>query len=85
MVGRSKQITGPYVDKNGMSMEEGGGLELLVGNTRWLGPGGESVYMQRSGKDIIVSHAYDAHTGRPALQISTITWQNGWPHAALEN
>ncbi len=85
MVGRSKQITGPYVDKNGMSMEEGGGSELLVGNTRWLGPGGESVYMQRSGKDIIVFHAYDAHTGRPALQISTITWQNGWPHAALEN
>ena len=85
MVGRSKQISGPYVDKNAVSMEDDGGSELLVGNKRWLGPGGESVSMQHSGKDMIVFHAYDAHTGRPGLQISTITWQNGWPHAALEN
>jgi len=34
--------------------------------------------------DLIVFHAYDAVTGKPALQISTLTWQNDWPHAALE-
>jgi arabinan endo-1,5-alpha-L-arabinosidase len=33
--------------------------------------------------DILVFHAYDATTGKPALQISTLTWENEWPHAAL--
>jgi arabinan endo-1,5-alpha-L-arabinosidase len=84
MVGRSKQVTGPYLDKDGVPMTEGGGAPLLSANQRWLGPGGESVLMDPRGRDIIVFHAYDAHTGKPALQISTLTWADGWPHAALE-
>jgi len=83
MVGRSKKVTGPYVDDHGVPMMQGGGTPLLSANSRWLGPGGESVLMQPSGEDLIVFHAYDAHTGRPALQISTIVWRDGWPHAAL--
>jgi arabinan endo-1,5-alpha-L-arabinosidase len=82
MVGRSRQITGPYVDAGGKAMLEGGGTQLLVANGRWLGPGGESI-LQRPEGDVIVFHAYDAVTGKPALQISTLTWQNDWPHAAL--
>jgi arabinan endo-1,5-alpha-L-arabinosidase len=82
MVGRSKHVTGPYVDADGKPMPEGGGTQLLAANQRWLGPGGESV-LQRSEGDIIVFHAYDAVTGKPALQISTLTWKHGWPHAAL--
>jgi arabinan endo-1,5-alpha-L-arabinosidase len=39
--------------------------------------------LQRPEGDILVFHAYDAVTGKPALQISTLTWDNGWPHAAL--
>lgn len=84
MVGRATNITGPYLDAQGIPMMQGGGTELLSGNARWVGPGGESVLMQPSGQDIIVFHAYDAHTGKPALQISTLVWRNGWPHAALE-
>ena len=83
MVGRSRSVTGPYVDKNGKSMMEGGGSPLLVGNNRWLGPGGESVSLQKDG-DIIVFHAYDASTGHPFLQISTLVWNDGWPLAALD-
>lgn len=83
MVGRSQSVTGPYVDANGSPMPEGGGTPLLVGNSRWLGPGGESVLQQKDG-DIIVFHAYDAKTGEAYLQISTLTWANGWPQAALE-
>ena len=82
MVGRARNVTGPYVDAAGKPMLEGGGTQLLAGNSRWRGPGGESILQGRKG-DIIVFHAYDAVTGRPALQISTLTWQNGWPHAAL--
>jgi arabinan endo-1,5-alpha-L-arabinosidase len=75
-------VTGPYLDKNGKSMLEGGGSPLLVGNSRWLGPGGESILMQQD-QDIIVFHAYDSATGRPSLQISTLTWNDGWPSTAL--
>jgi arabinan endo-1,5-alpha-L-arabinosidase len=82
MMGRSRKVTGPYVDAAGKPMLEGGGTELLTGNSRWIGPGGESI-LQRPEGDIIVFHAYDGITGKPALQISTLTWQNGWPHAAL--
>jgi arabinan endo-1,5-alpha-L-arabinosidase len=82
MVGRSSQVTGPYVGADGKSMLEGGGAQLLTANGRWLGPGGESI-LQRPEGDIIVFHAYDALTGKPALQISTLTWKGGWPQAAL--
>ncbi|MFZ0747432.1 MAG: arabinan endo-1,5-alpha-L-arabinosidase [Terracidiphilus sp.] len=82
MVGRSRRVTGPYVDRAGVAMLQGGGTPLLVANQRWLGPGGASV-LQRPEGDIIVFHAYDAETGKPALQVSSLTWQDGWPHAAL--
>ena len=84
MVGRSKNITGPYVDALGNSLLHGGGTQLLAGNSRWMGPGGESVLLQPEG-DIIVFHAYDGKTGKPFLQISSLTWTDGWPHAALED
>lgn len=82
MVGRSTKVTGPYVDAEGKPMLKGGGTQLLAGNSRWLGPGGQSI-LQRPDSDIMVFHAYDAVTGKPALQISTLTWDHGWPHAAL--
>ena len=82
MVGRSRNVTGPYFDAEGKAMLEGGGTQLLKPNSRWIGPGGESVLMRPEG-DIIVFHAYDAVTGKPALQISTLTWGDDWPHAVL--
>jgi arabinan endo-1,5-alpha-L-arabinosidase len=82
MVGRSKKVTGPYVDAEGKAMLSGGGTQLLAGNARWLGPGGESVLQKKDG-DVMVFHAYDAQTGKPALQVSTINWGGGWPHVAL--
>ncbi len=84
MVGRSTQIEGPYLDDHNIPMMQGGGTPLLSANGRWLGPGGESVFMQPAGDDIIVFHAYDAHTGMPALQVSTLVWRDGWPQAALQ-
>jgi arabinan endo-1,5-alpha-L-arabinosidase len=85
MVGRSRSVTGPYLDRTGEPMAEGGGTELLTANSRWVGPGGESLLHLPDGGDIIVFHAYDAQTGRPSLQISTIGWKDGWPSAALED
>jgi arabinan endo-1,5-alpha-L-arabinosidase len=83
-VGRSKSVTGPYVDASGKPLAEGGGTLLLTANSRWLGPGGESVYLGPHKQDLIVFHAYDGKTGKPSMQLSTIDWTDGWPHAALE-
>ena len=83
-VGRARKITGPYFDAAGKRMSDGGGTLLLSGNGKWAGPGGESVLLQKSG-DIIVYHAYDAHTGQPSLQISTIAWVKNWPKVALDS
>lgn len=101
VVGRSKSITGPYLDRSGKKLEDGGGTPLLNANTRWLGPGGESVLMGSVRKppnahdlnahdlnahDLIVFHAYDAATGKPSMQLSTLTWtDDGWPQAALSD
>jgi arabinan endo-1,5-alpha-L-arabinosidase len=82
MVGRASLVTGPYVDAQGKPMMEGGATQLLFPTSRWMGPGGASI-LQRPEGDIIVYHVYDGGTGKPALQISTITWKDGWPHATV--
>jgi len=78
--GRSKTITGPYLDQSGASMANGGGTVLDAGTTRWKGPGGQDVY-QNGGSWIIARHAYDANNaGTPTLLISDLYWDaNGWP------
>lgn len=37
--GRSKNITGPFLDKKGVYLRKGGGTVLDSGNNRWVGPG----------------------------------------------
>ncbi len=83
MVGRSKKVMGPYVDRKGRPMLEGGGSPVLSANGKWLGPGGESLF-RHDGLDYIVFHAYSSVTGLPALHISTLAWKDGWPEAGLE-
>ena len=89
VMGRSKTITGPYLDKNGVSMNKGGGSVFLKGNKRWPGLGHNSVY-SFDGKDYTVLHAYEsADKGLQKLKILEMTWDNeGWPHvdeADLDN
>ncbi|MFD2699533.1 glycoside hydrolase family 43 protein [Paenibacillus shunpengii] len=74
--GRSTSITGPYVDKNGVNMLNGGGTVLDSGNVKWKGPGGQDIY----STNVIVRHAYDADdNGAPKLLINDLNWPNGWP------
>ncbi len=84
MVGRSRSVTGPYLDATGKAMLEGGGTPVLVGNRRWVGPGGASLYTE-GDQTIMVFHAYDALTGKSALQVSTVSWQDGWPQVGLQD
>lgn len=74
--GRSASITGPYVDKAGKRLLDGGGTVLDTGNTRWKGPGGQDV-----GDGVLARHAYDATDGgKPKLLINDLAWTvDGWP------
>ena len=83
MVGRSTAITGPYLDRDGKPLLQGGGTPVLTANQRWAGPGGETAIHDDHGEDLLVFHAYDTHTGKPSLQLSTIDWKDGWPVVAL--
>jgi arabinan endo-1,5-alpha-L-arabinosidase len=78
VVGRSREITGPYADREGTPMMEGGGSLVLAGTPSWPGVGHQAV-LADAGSDYLVFHAYDATTGRPRLQISTLVWEDGWP------
>ena len=78
-VGRSQEVTGPYVDRSGTPMMEGGGTLVLSGSARWRGTGHNGV-LQEDGNEYLVYHAYDAENGGvPTLRISPITWESGWP------
>ena len=80
MVGRSQSITGPYIDRDGKRMELGGGTLVLQSNGRYVGPGGQSVYVD-AGTYRLVNHYYDARdNGAPKLQINDLAWtDDGWP------
>jgi arabinan endo-1,5-alpha-L-arabinosidase len=89
MIGRSKNATGPYLDKDDRDMAKGGGSLVLQGNRRWPGVGHNSAY-RFDGKDYLVFHAYDARDeGKSKLKILEMTWDGAsWPVLdphALEN
>ena len=79
-VGRSRSVTGPYTDRSGKPMMEGGGTLLLEGAGRWRGPG-HCAILQEKGGEKLVYHAYDAEArGIPTLRITPLAWDAaGWP------
>lgn len=80
VVGRSENIIGPYIDKNGFKMIYGGGTPVLTGNKDWPGVGHNAAYTF-DGQDYIIYHGYDARDqGKPKLLIDKLTWtEDGWP------
>ena len=82
VVGRSKSITGPYLDKDGVSLLEGGGTEVLRGHNEFQGTGHPDVYSS-GGVDYFVNHYYDTVTdGTPRLNVRTLSWKGGWPRVS---
>jgi GH43 family beta-xylosidase len=85
MVGRSREITGPYLDEEEVPMLEGGGTLIDETGTRFKGPGHPAVY-QSADSVVLVNHAYDASkNGAATLQIRPLYWsqgaegEEGWP------
>ncbi len=82
-VGRADAVTGPYVDRAGVSMLEGGGTQITFFNERFRGPGHNAVFYE-DDQHYIVYHAYDTvYVGTPTLQIQRLSWNDdGWPYIA---
>jgi len=76
-VGRSQSVTGPYLDKDGVDMEKGGGTLLLpVKSGHIIGPGHTGIY-----QNYFTYHYYDANNnGTPTLNILTLSYDSSqWP------
>lgn len=79
MVGRSKSVTGPYVDRDGTPMMQGGGTLVLEGNDNWVALGHNAAYTFE-GRDWLVFHAYEtADDAKQKLRILPMNWDEGWP------
>ena len=79
-VGRADRIEGPYRDKDGRAMLEGGGSLMLATAGRFIGPGGQEAVKTSKG-DWLAYHYYDGDgAGASKLQFSPIIWSaDGWP------
>jgi arabinan endo-1,5-alpha-L-arabinosidase len=81
IVGRSTAITGPYIDRGGIALTQGGGTILLSAHGNVNGPGGESLFTDSNGA-VLVYHYYDGNNnGDPALGINRLGWtSDDWPY-----
>ncbi|KAM0199796.1 hypothetical protein ACHAPA_008451 [Fusarium lateritium] len=77
MVGRSTKITGPYLDRSGKSMAQGGGTEILASHGNIHGPGHPAVFTDNDA-DVLVYHYYNA-AGTAQLGLNLLRYENGWP------
>lgn len=82
-VGRSASRDGPYLDREGVALLDGGGSTLLESQGRWRGPGSNDV-LHRGDRSYHFFFAYDAERdGRTFARLSTLTWdEDGWPRSA---
>lgn len=80
-VGRAGSVIGPYSDRSGVSMTNGGGTRLTWNDERWKGPGHQAVFQDADGRYWLIHHAYDAeHNGRAYLRIHELFWTpDDWP------
>ena len=79
-VGRSDALTGPYVDRDGIALTDGGGTLILSAYGQWKGPGHNGMLLEEDNY-WMVYHAYDAkQIGIPKLRIESLSWDaSGWP------
>jgi arabinan endo-1,5-alpha-L-arabinosidase len=79
--GRSDSIAGPYLDRDGKPMLEGGGSLLRESGSRYKGPGHNSILVVGE-TSYLVYHAYDSQSGGIArLRIEPLQWDAElWPY-----
>jgi arabinan endo-1,5-alpha-L-arabinosidase len=83
VVGRSREITGPYIDNVGRDMLKGGGKMVIAAGGRVVGPGHFGRWMIDEGVEKMSCHleADLDQGGRSVLGIRPLLWENDWPVA----
>ena len=87
MCGRSKTPNGPFLDKTGKSMADGGHVVVLKTSPPMMSPGHCDVLTLKDGRTVMPYHYYDARQiwhgdtwGMPQLQVRELLWsEDGWP------
>jgi arabinan endo-1,5-alpha-L-arabinosidase len=84
-VGRSREITGPYLDRDGISLLDGGGTLVLDTRGAAIGPG-HAAFFEHDGRLVLSYHYYDGERrGQPVMGINKLDWDaQGWPVVADE-
>ncbi len=85
VVGRSRQIYGPYLDRNGCNMSQGGGTLVIQGDKKEFEAVGHcAVYHLRDG-DIFICHGYSISRGGASVLLQRhVKWDKGdWPVLTL--
>ena len=90
-VGRSRHVAGPYVDRQGRPMTEGGGTEVFGGDGHTFEAAGHcAAYALPAaggvkGADLFVCHGYSIPLqGQSVLVQRAIKWKKGWPVLSAE-
>ncbi|MEV0569481.1 family 43 glycosylhydrolase [Dactylosporangium sp. NPDC050588] len=85
IIGRSKSIDGPFLDKNGVNLAHGGGSIIL--NTRTAQPGVTPTGLYRAPgapetfiEDGVYWLSYHAYRPGNTLGIRPMNWQGDWPY-----
>lgn len=79
-MGRATSPEGPYLDKNGVDLLQGGGTDFLVSKDNYLGPGQVGLFAE-NGVNYLTYHYYNGSAnGTPTLGIGRLSWDAaGWP------
>ncbi len=83
VVGRSRKVTGPYLDNMDRDMLKGGGKMVVAAGGRVTGPGHFGRVILEDGVEKMSCH-YEAdldRSGRSVLGIRPLLWKNDWPVA----
>lgn len=83
VVGRSRSVTGPYMDNVGRDMLQGGGKMVIAAGDRVVGPGHFGRTIIDDGVEVMSCH-YEAdfnQSGRSVLGLRPLLWKNDWPVA----
>jgi arabinan endo-1,5-alpha-L-arabinosidase len=82
-VGRSRKVTGPFLDHEGIDMIQGGGKLFAGSGGRMIGPGHFGLLDLGDGVQRVSMH-FEADLdrgGASVLDIRPLLWKDGWPLA----
>ena len=81
VVGRSRSLFGPYLDKKGESMLDNHHEILIHKNEAFVGTGHNSeIVTDKAGNDWMLYHAVSiANPEGRVLMLDQVHWKDGWP------